>query len=193
MGFKLPIINNNGKPKELTSNDDLRIPSAVQFAKGATPATPASGYVNLYFNSDNELLYKKDTGGEGKIFTPQFALSVIFDGGGSVITVGTKIGVYTAFDFGIYEWTLGSIDGTSGSIEVDIWVDTHANFPPVVADSICSTGTKPNISSGTKGQSTTFTNWTTTSISAGRWIFFNVHSVASLKLVSVNLFCKKSN
>ena len=122
----------------------------------------------------------------------EFDIVYIIDGGGSVITTGSKGGLFISFPYTIVEWTLASIDSatTSGSIVLDIWTDTQANFPPTVADTITA-GAKPTITTSTKGQSSTLTGWTTAQ-TAGRWIYFNVDSVTSLKMVSITLKCTRT-
>jgi hypothetical protein len=74
---------------------------------------------------------------------------------------------------------------TSGSIVIDIWKDTYANYPPTVADSICASA-KPTITSAIKSQDAVLTGWTTT-IAAGDVLAFNVDSVASVKRIRVDL------
>lgn len=74
---------------------------------------------------------------------------------------------------------------TSGSIVVDIWKDTYANYPPTVADTITASA-KPTITTATKSEDSTLTGWTT-SVSAGDVFGFNVDSVTSLKQVTVEL------
>ena len=115
----------------------------------------------------------------------EFDIVYIIDGGGSVITTGSKGGLFISFPYTIVEWTLASIDSatTSGSIVLDIWTDTQANFPPTVADTITASA-KPTITTSTKGQSSTLTGWTV-SQTLGRWIYFNVDSVTSLKMVAI--------
>ena len=54
---------------------------------------------------------------------------------------------------------------TSGSIVIDVWKDTYANFPPTVADTITASA-KPTLSSATKSDDTTLTGWTT-AVTAG--------------------------
>lgn len=122
----------------------------------------------------------------------EFAISYIIDGGGSVITTGSKGGLFVPFPYTIVEWTLASIDSatTSGSIVIDIWTDTQANFPPTVGDTITASA-KPTITTSTKGQSSTLTGWTTAQ-TAGRWIYFNVDSVTSLKMVAITLKCTRT-
>lgn len=105
------------------------------------------------------------------------------DGAGSAITTGLK--VYLPLDFActINQWTL--VADVSGSIVIDIWKDTYANYPPLVADTITASA-KPTISSATKGQSSTLTGWTT-SISAGDILAFNVDSASTVTKVTVSL------
>lgn len=75
--------------------------------------------------------------------------------------------------------------GGTGSCVIDIWRDSYTNYPPTVADSICSSN-KPTISSGTKYQNSTLTGWTTT-LSAGDILFFNLDSVSGFTLVDITL------
>jgi hypothetical protein len=74
---------------------------------------------------------------------------------------------------------------TSGSIVIDIWKDSYANYPPTVADTITASA-KPTITSAIKSQDAVLTGWTTT-ITAGDILAFNVDSVTALKRVRVDL------
>jgi len=73
----------------------------------------------------------------------------------------------------------------SGSIVVDIWKDTYANFPPTVADTITASA-KPILSAATKSIDTTLTGWTK-SISAGDILRYNVDSVTTCTRVVLSL------
>jgi hypothetical protein len=100
-----------------------------------------------------------------------------FRGGGATLVVGTKGRVYVNFNCTITEVTMGA--DQSGSIVIDIWKDTHANYPPTIADTITASA-KPTISSTTKSQDATLTGWTKT-IAAGSWLVFNIDSVTSIQ------------
>jgi hypothetical protein len=76
----------------------------------------------------------------------------------------------------ITAWEL--VGNVSGSVVLDIWKDTYANFPPVVADSITASA-KPTLSAAQKAQSSTLTGWTT-ALAAGDYIEVNVDSVTSI-------------
>lgn len=111
------------------------------------------------------------------------SLTFIIDGGGSAITTGIKGDITIPFGATITEWTL--LADQSGSIVIDIWKDTYANYPPTIADTITASA-KPTISTATKGQSSTLTGWTT-SITTGDTIRFNVDSVTSITRVTLSL------
>jgi len=118
----------------------------------------------------------------------QAVLAVNIDGGGAVITTGIKIDVEIPFNCTIERVTM--LADVSGSIVVDIWKDTYANFPPVVGDSITASA-KPTISSALKSQDSTLTGWTKT-ITAGDTLRFNVDSVTSVKRLMLSIKLKKT-
>lgn len=115
--------------------------------------------------------------------TKKGTINFVIDGGGSAITTGVK--GYIQVDFA------GTIDSATlladqtGSIVVDIWKDTYANYPPVDADSITASA-QPTISSANKAQDSTLTGWTT-SFSAGDILAFNVDSATTVERVTVAL------
>ena len=110
-------------------------------------------------------------------------INFIIDGGGAVISTGQKGHVVIDFDCQILNWTI--LSDQSGSIVVDIWKDTYANFPPTVADTITASA-KPTLASAQKNQNTTLTGWTTT-ITAGDILAYNVDSATTVQRVTVSL------
>ena len=110
-------------------------------------------------------------------------ITFIIDGGGSEITTGEKGHLEIPFACTIQQVTM--LADQSGSIVVDIWKDTYANFPPTVADSITAAA-KPTISAAQKFQDSTLTGWTT-STAAGEILAFNVDSVATITRVTISL------
>jgi hypothetical protein len=110
-------------------------------------------------------------------------VGVIVDGGGSAIGTGIKGDIVIPFDCEVTEWTL--LADQTGSIVVDIWRDTYANFPPDVADSITASA-KPTISAATKGQSSTLTGWTT-ALTAGDILRLNVDSASTIQRFTIFL------
>jgi len=117
--------------------------------------------------------------------TPQKTrqIGIVVDGAGSVLTTGLK--GYKTFP------VAGTITGVRlladqvGSIVIDIWKDSYANYPPTVADTITA-GAKPTISAANKSEDTTLTGWTT-SVSAGDIFGFNIDSVTTITEVILEL------
>jgi hypothetical protein len=121
--------------------------------------------------------------GDGSWATLKTAAVYVIDGGGATISTGIKGDITIPFACTINQVTL--LADTTGSIVVDIWKDSYANFPPTDADSITAAAT-PSISSGTKAQDSTLSGWTT-SISAGDTLRFNVDSVSTITRLTVIL------
>jgi len=116
------------------------------------------------------------------------AITFVVDGGGSAITTGVKGDLMIPFDCTIRSATL--LADQSGSIVIDIWKDTYANYPPTDADSITASA-PPTISSATKSQDTTLTGWTKT-ISKGETIRINVDSITTIQRVTLVLEVTKT-
>jgi len=116
------------------------------------------------------------------------SLTFIIDGGGSAITTGQKGHLEVPFACTITGWTI--LADQSGSIVVDVWKDTYANFPPTVADTIAGTE-KPTLASVQKNQDLTLTTWTT-AIAAGNILAFNVDSAATVTRVTLSIRATKT-
>lgn len=129
------------------------------------------------------------TGPAGADATPISAIGFGIDGGGAVIATGVAgNGLLIPFACTINAVTL--LADQTGSIVVDIWKDTYANYPPTVADSICASA-KPTISAALKSEDTTLTGWTK-SIAAGDVLRFNVDSVSSIQRLTLVLKVTKT-
>lgn len=109
------------------------------------------------------------------------ALTYIIDGGGVAITTGLKDYIEVPYACTIQAVTL--MADASGSIVIDIWKDTYANFPPVVGDTITASA-KPTLSSAQKAQDATLTGWTKI-LAKGDILAFNVDSASTVKKVTV--------
>ena len=111
------------------------------------------------------------------------SIGMLIDGAGAVITTGVK--GYLEVPFGCTIQAVTLLADVSGSIVIDIWKDTYANYQPVVGDSITAAA-KPTISAALKSQDTTLTGWTTT-ITAGDILAFNVDSASTVTRVTLVL------
>lgn len=110
-------------------------------------------------------------------------VGITIDGGGSAITTGIKGFIPIDFNGTIESWNL--IADQSGSIVIDVWKDTYANYPPTVAYTIAGTE-KPTLSSVNKNQDLNLSTWSTT-INRGDVIGFNVDSVSTVTRVTLTL------
>lgn len=175
------------------------VSGALPVANGGTGATTLTNH-GVVIGQGTSAVAITAAGTAGQILTsggsgadPAYAsntssITFIIDGGGQVITTGVKGDLEIPFGCVIQRWTL--LADQSGSIVVDIWKDTYANYPPTVADTITASA-KPTISTATKGQSSTLTGWTTT-ITAGDTLRFNVDSITSCTRVTLSLLVFKT-
>lgn len=101
---------------------------------------------------------------------------------GAALTTGIKMDMRVAFACIITKITL--LADQSGSVVIDIWKDTFANFPPTVADTITDSA-KPTLTAALKSE-TLPTGWIT-AIAAGDILRFNVDSVATITRLLIGI------
>jgi hypothetical protein len=116
------------------------------------------------------------------------SVNFLIDGSGSAITTGIKGDIRVPFACTITGAYL--LADQTGSIVIDLWKDTYANFPPTVAGTITASA-KPTISSATKDDDTTLSGWTTT-VSAGDIIRVNVDSCTTIQRCLLVLTFKRT-
>jgi hypothetical protein len=120
-------------------------------------------------------------------------MTVIIDGAGVAITAGLKGYLFVDFGCTVNQWTV--VADETGSIVIDIWGCTYAQFDsgathPVVGDSITGSGL-PTLASATKAQAAP-TGWGTTTLAAGTVLGIYVSSCTSMKRVTLALKVTKS-
>lgn len=132
------------------------------------------------------------TAGVSSVAKLKRTIGMMIGDGINVITTGVQGFVSIPVGGTITKVRLLSADAavTSGSIVIDIWKDTYANYPPTNADSITASA-PPTISSTTKSEDSTLTGWTV-AVVAGDVFGFTVDSVTSLKRVIVELTVEES-
>ena len=123
------------------------------------------------------------SGTSGTSVTSTKSFGLVIDGGGSAITTGIKGDVVVPYNMTITSWTL--IADQIGSIVIDAWKDTYANFPPNATDSITGSE-KPTLSSSNKNQDLSLSTWTT-NVTAGDIIRFNVDSASTVTKVTLSI------
>ena len=144
------------------------------------------GDVSVLSPTDGHVLYWDEAAGKWKakaLAAAIASITFIIDGGGSAITTGEKGHLEIPFACTIDQVTM--MADQSGSIVVDIWKDTYANFPPTDADSITASA-PPTISTAQKSQDATLTGWTT-AIAAGDILAYNVDSCSTITRVTISL------
>jgi len=135
-------------------------------------------------------MFTDDAGTDFDLLDPNpafYTIDYVIDGGGAVITTGTK------GDLEVAAGTIAEVRllaDQTGSIVIDIWNDTYANYPPTVADTITASA-KPTISAGIKDEDTTLTGWTTT-LADGDILRFNVDSVTDIERVTIVIKVQRS-
>ena len=140
--------------------------------------------------TDLDALTAADTALDGRldaaetfIAADKYAVTCIIDGHGVAIAAGGLYFARVPRTGTITGWEV--VADVAGSIVVDVWKDTYANFPPTVADTIAGTE-KPTLSAAQKAQDVALSTWTTT-VTAGDYIGFKVDSAATVTWVLVTL------
>jgi hypothetical protein len=159
--------------------------SSIDFGESGDIAASAPGDTVLA-GSTGEVA---DAGHRHARATERVVYEFVIDGGGSAITTGVKGDLYVPDAFTVTGVVM--LADQSGSIVVDIWNDTYANYPPTDADSLPGAGTPPTISSATKSKDTTLTSWDT-SVPADSTLRFNVDSATTVTRVVVAIFGYRS-
>ena len=103
-------------------------------------------------------------------------LGITIDGAGAVITTGVKGYLRVPYACTITKAEL--VANASGSLAIDIWKDTFANFPPTSIDSIVASA-PPTLSSAQKATDSTLTGWATT-LAEGDYLGFNVTTATTV-------------
>lgn len=170
--------------------------SLVQIASAA--ATSADGHANtvsarlvsasaeitsLYTSVDNRLSTRIDSVSAGATGTHAVTLAV--DGSGAVLTTGTKNPVKIPYGGTLTGWLL--IGSPSGSITVDILRAADGAGLPV-SSIVGGGGTKPSLSSAVENSSTSFTGWTSTTLTAKDNLAISLSGITTCTYVSLTLY-----
>jgi hypothetical protein len=154
--------------------------------------TGVSGHLQNQINNLNNATGSYVTGtvvrpsDTGNIVIGTITLSL--NGGGSAITTGYKSFTSVNYSGEILSYTL--LADKTGSIVIDIWKDSYANYPPTSGDSICASS-KPTLSSQISNTDSVLTSWSK-SFSAGDVFGFNVDSSSVVTNINLTLKVKKA-
>jgi len=186
----------SGANSDITSLTGLTTPlslsqggtgSNITAAAGGVPYSTAGAIVLTAPGTSGQLL--RSNGASAPAWASQStAVSLVVDGNGAPFSTGVKAYLQIPFVATITSVTL--LADQTGSVVVDIWKDTYANFPPTVADTICAAA-KPTITASNKYTDSTLAGWTT-SIAANDILAFNIDSVTSITRLTISLTVVRS-
>jgi hypothetical protein len=173
--------------------DNAIAAGAVPDTHGVTPSAHHTRSHDLEGGSDHSTSsgvdghIMKQTGATTFAFEAEnYNIAVVFNNGASVLATGIQpMDVVIETPGTIQQVTVLGKGAESGSIVIDLWVDTYANYPPTDADSITASA-PPTITTATKSQDSTLTGWTKT-LAAGAIIRFNIDSVTTFTGVTLNI------
>lgn len=154
------------------SVEGRQLPSAITFGAAGAIGDPILGY--------SPISHIHDSSGITKERLLQLSLWTT----GQVVGPGFKrYSPPMPFPGTITGWDV--VADQVGSIVVDVWKDTWANFPPTVADTITGTE-KPTLSSEQNAQNLALTDWTT-DVAVGDVFAFYVDSASTIEKVLVSV------
>lgn len=105
-------------------------------------------------------------------------ISFVMNGSGTDISPGVKGYLKVPFTGKITAWELVATE-SGGSMVIDLWEDTYANFPPTNADSI-TTSEKPTLTAQQKNTDTSLNGGAGWTVTDGNWIVVNVDSCSGI-------------
>lgn len=117
-----------------------------------------------------------------------FAIVLILNGAGEVIPVGTLKWVRIPFACTIVNASI--LADQVGDVQVDVWKDTFANYPPTDGDSITAAAPLA-IVAGTTVMDTTLTGWTK-AIAEDDVLMMHVDSCTTITEISITLKVRKT-
>ena len=163
--------------------------SYIILSNSPEPGAIATGKVCLYVGSDGRHYIKSSTGVVTALMPPEESgLNFIIGTGVSVISTGVRGHFLIPFNCRIEQATILAL--VSGSIVLDLWRDTYANFPPTAADSICGTS-KPTLVSTNRSQDSTLSGWSTNLV-RGDILAVNVDSASTVTQVTLALLLRRT-
>lgn len=114
---------------------------------------------------------------------------VLLGGTGSVLAAGVALDLPVPYNGKITGWDI--YGDPAGAVVVDLWQDTYANYPPVVADTITGAN-KPTLTADTTKNTWTASSGAEWNITQGRIIRFNIDSASKVTRVLIALKVTKA-
>jgi hypothetical protein len=156
--------------------------SVLKFSKITPPPTPASGKTIMFVDTNGRAYTKDDAGVTHLLSQDVFGFTINLGDGYNIISAGYKGAIKVPYDFVLTKVEL--VGANTGTIAVDIWRDSPANFPPTDADSIVGSN-QPLINTGILYADSSLSTWTVTG-NSGDYLAFYVDTC--LLFVNVALY-----
>lgn len=149
----------------------------------ADPGTLVDG--DIWYNSTDDELKARIDGNTVVLASGSqtYTVGVTIDGLGDVPSTGQK--GYRSIPVTGTIVSARLLADQVGDAVMDVWLDTFANYPPTVADTITASA-KPTISSDDNSEDTTLTGWTT-AVTAGDVLGFNLDSIDTIQRITLEL------
>jgi len=166
---------------------------------GKSSASVTDGQVPIGKTSDGSWNFNTITQGTGITVTngagtitiaataqaQSHAVTFVVDGGGGVLQTGTQHAVKIPYGGTLTGWLL--IGSPSGSVTVDILRAADGAGLPVTSI-IGGSGTKPSLSSAVENSSTSFTSWTSTTLTAKDNMAISLSGVSTATYCALTLY-----
>jgi hypothetical protein len=149
------------------------------------PAGGSASYYAAWSPDLGENVYNYVNSISGNLILGQLGITI--DGAGSVITPGVK--QYLRVPYNCTITSAEIVADITGSIIIDIYKSTYANFPPT-SSIIVGSENRPTLNNALTYKNTTLTGWNTT-LSAGEYIGFYVDTVNSVKKITLTLVTRR--
>jgi hypothetical protein len=167
----------------------ISLGATLNFVASALQTTAITGDVSAAANSHVTTINPGVvTPAKSNAAANTYTAGITVDGGGSVITTGSKGFAQVNYNCTVSQWTL--LADVSGTASFDIKRATFAGFPTTA--SIIGASGNPPILAGDRKQTAAPTSWTSTIISAGDVIEFVVSSIATCTRLNLTLQLTKT-
>jgi hypothetical protein len=143
------------------------------------------GFNAVWYPDTGESAYTTFRGISSNLILGQLGITI--DGAGSFITTGIKQYLRVPYNCNITSAEI--VADAVGSIDIDIYKSSYANFPPTVSI-ITGSGNRPALNGARTYRNTTLTGWVT-ALSAGEYLGFDVISRDAVKKVSLTLVTRR--
>lgn len=121
-------------------------------------------------------------------FTPSIhSVTFAVDGSGTVLTTGTKNPIKIPYGGTLQGWVMTC--KPSGSVTADVYRSANGAGLPVTSI-VGGSGTKPAVASNVENSSTSFTSWTSTTLTAKDNLAINLSGITTATYVQLTLYFK---